>query len=249
MDIVISSATHRSGSTLLQRIFNAREQTLIWGENGGCLIDFCKINENTKHYAAFNGQRRAFFNNNENPNKWIACMTPPKKEVEEAMIKTVKTFHDHLYAKNYAKQHDLIGYKEVRYGKRELLLLRQCYPECKVLLLIRNPVNVWKSLSPIGMKNLYGSVDDFIKVWNDRVKAYLELSKSDAGMYLVKYEDLINRKQDTLNLLKKVGHLRDKEIGKVLNKKISSTSKPIPKKQETFIRNQCDPLMKALGYS
>ena len=247
MDLVISAATHRTGSTLLQRMFNARDKTLIWGENGGCLTDFYRVFENANHYASLR-HRNAYFNNNEDPNQWIACMTPPKNEVEAAMIETVKAFHEGLYEKNYSDQHDLIGYKEVRYEKKELLLLRKCYPNCTVVLLVRNPVDVWKSLSPRGRKENYGTLRHFTKIWNQRSKDYFELSQLDPKMHLIRYEDINTRQSETLNLIKKLGHLEDEEIKIVLDKKINSSSTPLPLQTETFILERCGKFMKTLEY-
>lgn len=247
MDLVISAATHRSGSTLLQRIFNARNKTLIWGENGGCLTEFCRIHDNA-NYSAGLRHRTVYFKNGEDANKWIACMTPPKDEVENAMIETVRAFHENLYVKNYNSQHDFIGYKEVRYGKKELHLLRKCYPGCKVILLVRNPIDVWKSLSAKGWKELYGSVEAFTKKWNDHVETYWELSQSDENMFLVKYEDVDGGKKETLALLKQIGHLDDQDIQMVLAEKINSSSTSIPKDMEQFIVKECSKSMKRTGY-
>ncbi|MBD1381825.1 sulfotransferase [Metabacillus arenae] len=248
MDLVISSATHRSGSTLLQRLFNARKETLIWGENGGCLTDFCKILDNTRRHAGFK-HRKAYFNNGEDANQWIACMTPPKHEVDAVMIQTVRNFHEELYMKNYNNKHDLIGYKEVRYGKKELELLRKCYPNCTIILLVRNPIDVWKSLPNMkGLIKTYGSLKGFTRVWNVRVNSYLELCGSDPNMHFVKYEDIVTQKTGTINFIKQVGHLEDKDINPVLSKKINSTSKPLPEDKIKFIMKQCGPTMKKIGY-
>ncbi|HET7657196.1 MAG TPA: sulfotransferase [Bacillales bacterium] len=249
LDILISSATHRSGSTLLQRLFNARDKTLVWGENGGCLTYFCSAYDQTKHYARFKRQRRLFFNQDEDPNNWIACMTPPVNVVDTAMIETVKAFHEKLYVENYNKQHDFIGYKEVRYGKPELLLFRKCYPKGIVMLLVRNPLDIWKSLSPTGMKKEYGSLEDFTNIWNERVEHYLELSLSDPNMHLIRYEDLIQKQTNTIVLLKQIGQLENKDIERVLDKKISSTSKPVSRKIEQQVIKKCGRLMEKLGYS
>jgi hypothetical protein len=247
LDLVISAATHRTGSTLLQRIFNARDKTLVWGENGKCLTDFCKIYKNTKRFARFR-HRNNYFKNNEDPNQWIACMTPPQNEVKIAMIEAVRTFYDELYTKNYRDKYDFIGYKEVGHGNKELLLLRECYPDCTVILLVRNPVEVWESLSPAGRKELYGSLGHFTKVWNQRAKVYCEMSQSDANMHLMRYEDIIARQTETLNLIKKIGHIEDQVINKVLDKIINSSSSLLPLQTKEFILERCKGYMETLDY-
>src|SRR3972149_1198387 len=99
IDLIISGATHRSGSTLLQRIFNARKKTLIWGEHVGCLTDFCKTYDKIKYFSErYKRQREIYFSSGENPNYWNPNMTPDVSYLESAMINCVKTFFDTLYA-------------------------------------------------------------------------------------------------------------------------------------------------------
>lgn len=141
MDIIISSNTHRTGSTLIQRIFNAREETLIWGEHGGALSSFIDIYNKLTHFSRFSEtERQNYFGNNEDPNQWIASMTPEMDYVEQSIVNSVRVFLDSLY-KQYRDTHDTIGFKEVRYGKQELELFKRCYPEAKIVLLVRHPLD------------------------------------------------------------------------------------------------------------
>lgn len=249
MDLLISAATHRSGSTLLQRIFNARRKTLIWGENGGCLTQFYTMYENARYYSRKSKQtRNEYFKRKEDPNRWIAMMTPPQKDVNQAIMQSIRQFHERLYAGEVQATHDMIGYKEVRYGKNELELLRLCYPDCTVILLVRNPVDVWKSVSPKAKVERYGTPSQFAALWNQRVRDYVQLSKKDANMHLVRYEDIVNKDPTTLTLMKRIGHLRDQQIDRVLTHKISSSRRPISKQQELTLRRQCRKGMKTMGY-
>ncbi|MGE7610480.1 sulfotransferase [Peribacillus frigoritolerans] len=249
MDLMISSATHRSGSTLLQRIFNARKETLIWGENGGCLTDFYKVYHNALYYARHSKQHREdYFNSDEDPNHWIATMTPPEADVEHTIIQTVKNFHEGLYTEKFKSTHDLIGYKEVRYGKEELNLLRKCYPDCTIVLLVRNPVDVWKSVSRMAKAERYGTIKGFSDIWNRRAAEYKRLSSVDKKAHLVRYEDIVNRDPTTMNVIKQIGHLKDQQIHSVLKEKISSSSRPITFQQEQIITKQCNKMMRNMGY-
>lgn len=249
MDLIISSATHRSGSTLLQRIFNARKKTLIWGENGGCLTPFSKMHENAIYYAhQSKPYRDAYFQGGEDPNNWIAFMTPQAAEVERAVIQSVKAFHHQMYEDQYRPEHDIIGYKEVRYGKAELDLLRKCYPDCTVMLLVRHPVDVWRSASQNAKINRYGSVYQFANLWNRRVADYWQLAKDDPYMHFVKYEDIISRDQQTMRRIRQVGHLQQPQIKNSLANKISSSSRPITNQQQKVIQKQCHIVMQKVGY-
>ncbi|HLQ71943.1 MAG TPA: sulfotransferase [Bacillota bacterium] len=249
MDLLLASATHRSGSTLLQRMFNARKETLIWGENGGCLSAFCNIYRQALYYAEHSKDARGkYFNNGEDPNHWIATMTPPQKSVTESLIHSVKIFHERLYKGRYGETHDLIGYKEVRYGYDELTLFRICYPKAPIILLVRNPVDVWKSVSQNAKVNRYQSVKKFASMWNHRVKSFIHLSDTDSNIYLIRYEDLIRKNKATMNVIKQVGKITDDQIEKVLSVKISSSVRPIPAGQEHQIRRQCQVMSNKMGY-
>src|SRR5699024_8686155 len=154
-------------------------------ENGGCLTLFSSIHHNALYYANHSRQERAnYFNNGEDPNHWIATMTPPKENVTESLIHSVKAFHEQLYEEGYRDTHDLIGYKEVRYGEPELNLFRMCYPKSAIVLLIRHPVDVWKSVSQNAKVNRYQSVQEFSELWNLRVKSYINLSHNDNNTHL-----------------------------------------------------------------
>lgn len=249
MDLLISSATHRSGSTLIQRIFNARVKTLIWGENGGCLTDYCNIYNNALHYSeTFKDVRNSYFNEGQNPNQWIACMTPRQEVLRKAVIQSIKTLNDQLYVDEHKDTFDMIGYKEVRYGNEELELFRECYPDCPIILLIRHPVSVWKSVSPRSKKERYGSFEGFSHLWINRVEEYLELSAKDPDMHFIRYEDVIAKDPKTLNLIKTIGRLKDEQIEKVLVVKVSSSSKPIPRGVNNGIIKLCKNTMIKAGY-
>ena len=249
MDLLISSATHRSGSTLVQRLFNARKKTLIWGENGGYLTDFCKIYKNALHYSnTFSEVRESYFKDGQNPNQWLACMTPRPEVVKHAIIHSVKALDYLMYVEEHKNKFDMIGYKEVRYGKVELEWFRECYPECPVILLVRHPVSVWKSVSRRAKLERYGSIEAFCELWSKQVKEYVDLSETDPNMHLLLYEDLVSKKPAPLKLIKTIGRLTDEEIEKVLAVKISSSSKPIQTKISQRISKLCEEAMKKAGY-
>jgi hypothetical protein len=249
VDLLLSSATHRSGSTLLQRIFNARKKTLIWGENGGYLSDFCNIYKNALHYSnTFRDVRESYFKDGQNPNQWLACMTPRPEVVKHSILHAIKALDYLMYEEEYKNTFDMIGYKEVRYGKEELEWFRECYPECPVILLVRHPVSVWKSVSRRAKQERYGSIEGFCELWSKHVKDYVELAAKDPNMYLIRYEDLVAKKPETLDLIKKIGKLTDEDIVKVLSVKISSSSKPIAQKVSQRIQELCKEAMKKVSY-
>lgn len=245
MDIIISSATHRSGSTLLQRLFNARKETLIWGEQDGLLTNFFNMHRNLKHYSVnLHQQRVNYFNNGEDPNQWIACMNPEIEFVDQAIINSIKVLFDSLYEQNRGA-HDIIGFKEVRYGENELSLFRKCYPDAQIVLLVRNPIDVWRSMLGAGLGN---NVANFSKKWNKHASYYLELPQKDHNSHLIIYEKLVNKDPETLETIAKLGKLSNDEINHVLSNKIWSTPRTVSEAQRKVIIQECGEVMKKYGY-
>ncbi len=245
MDLLISAATHRSGSTLVQRIFNRRKETLIWGEQYGILTQFQRMHQLLKEYSTNHRQQREnYFRDGENPNHWIACMVPELDYVDHAVEESVKTLFATLYAQ-HKEGHDIIGFKEVRYGKEELTLFRICYPETPILLLVRNPLDVWKSMLGAGLGN---NVVPFAKKWQTNASYYLDLAKQDPAVYLVRYEDIVLKQPDATLTIAKLGKLSEEEIDSVIAKKIWSTPRTPTTADEHAIIQTCGSTMKAYGY-
>jgi hypothetical protein len=249
LDLLISSATQRSGSTLIQRIFNARKKTLIWGENGGCLTEFYRLYNNAlQNSEEYKAVRESFLNDGQDPNQWIACMTPSAERLKHTLVQTVQDFHYELYIKEYENDFDMIGCKEVRYGKDELQLFRECFPDCPIILVIRHPVDVWKSVSRRERNERYGSPDEFCNLWNTRVNDYRNLEATDSNMHFIRFEDVVDERQDVMNLFKEMGQLNDQKIKNVLDVKIKSTSKRTPPREIARINILCEQVMLEVGY-
>ncbi|MGO4373462.1 hypothetical protein AB4Z21_22395 [Paenibacillus sp. MCAF20] len=79
MNVILSAATHRSGSTLVQRILNARPQTLIWGEHLGVLSQFHAIYRKVQTLSEKGkSSRQAYFQSGENPKLLLLVRNPLK---------------------------------------------------------------------------------------------------------------------------------------------------------------------------
>ncbi|MBO8168632.1 MAG: sulfotransferase [Thermoanaerobacteraceae bacterium] len=246
MNVIISAVTHRTGSTLMQRIFNMRKKTLIWGEHYGMVNYFCEIYSAARSICSSEDSKQEhqnYFAGGENPNIWIANMNPDVGYADRAIINSVQAFFDAFYSQ-YRESHDLIGFKEVRYGEAELSLLRRCYPEVKFVLLIRNPVDVWMSMP----HNWKEDIQVFLHKWNSNTRYYLRLAKSDSKAHLFLYEDVVQQKKQTLELLAELARVTAADIKNVLSHKLFSTRSRIPEKDRQYIIEQCADNMKQLGY-
>lgn len=244
MDIILSAVTHRTGSTLVQRIFNARKETLIWGEHGGVVTEFLRIGALAEHFSIHGKEEReAYFNSGENPNTWIANMTPEVQRIHDGVVHALRAFMETMYA-DHRDTHDCLGFKEVRYGKPELELLKRCYPDAIVVLLVRHPVHIWKSETSYwsGNASLFGSI------WNERAMEYAELHDPNRGIHLVRYEDIVSRDEETLRLLSELARIPVETIGRVLEVNLNSTRTDRSDDDVDTINGICEEGMKRFHY-
>lgn len=248
MEIIISAATHRSGSTLLQRIVNSRKENLIWGEHQGIVTDFLGIYKKVRNYSLdYRKERSGYFDSGEDPNVWIATMTPDFPFVDQAVVESAKAFMNALYSQ-YRDTHDTVGFKEVHYGEQELKLLRKCFPEAEFLLVVRNPIHTWQSLL-----NCRGWYKDDVKTtaikWNQNTGGYLSFVQTDPNSHLILYENLMNKDNATLSAIEACAKVSREQILEVMSRKVGSTaSDTISDEDKNVILEICGQLMQQLGY-
>ncbi len=198
----------RSGSTLLQRYLNSSDDLLIWGEHDGFISGLSEtyyrfadhqyaqdlLVWGRKRSKLLLGQRKTLrgvdiqWTNNFTLDDW--------KTVYRDLILRLLTI-DVSPSLRW-------GFKEIRYGEREIRLLKELFPEAQFIFLVRHPMdaiasmiaawfqpeNVWKQESWRN-KTILPELQDFIsqqclrtiKVGNGILR-YL-----DEG-YLIKYEEL-----------------------------------------------------------
>jgi hypothetical protein len=244
LDLFVLSPVHRTGSTLLQRICNSRKETLLWGEHGGVLTHFATIFRSVALFAVTReSERDEYFTQGENPNLWIANMCPELECVQQAIVNSARSLLSTLYGR-YRKTHDILGFKEVQYGRAELGLLRCCYPKAQFLLLLRNPLNAWKSTP----RNWYPSLEHWTKKYNDGVSGYLDFAANDANCHVLRYEDLIKLESKVMAVLADVARLSPETVAMVLAHKIGSSSGLLSDSDRDLILATCREPMERLGY-
>jgi hypothetical protein len=246
LDLLVLSPVHRTGSTLLQRICNARKGTLIWGEHGGVLTQFASIFFNAALFSlSGETEREEYFDKGENPNLWTANMCPELECVQEATISSARTLLNTLYGR-YRKNHDVLGFKEVQYGRAELELLRRCYPKAQILLLLRHPLNTWRSTP----KDWYPSLENWVTKYNEGVLGYLDFAKRDANCHVLRYEALIRQERKVMAVLSDVARVSPELVGMVLAHKIGSNARSgfVSSSDRDIILATCREPMDRLGY-
>jgi hypothetical protein len=244
IQLVVLSPVPRSGSTLLQRICNARKGTLIWGEHNEILSHFTRMDRNAQCFDAVGRkQREDFFGSGEDPNLWTANLCPDPECFQRAVVRSARTLLNTLYSQ-YCPSHDIIGFKEVRYGLAEVELLRKCYPAAKMLLLVRHPCNTWNSTP----RDWYPHLDEWIALWNKNAQAFLFLDASDANCHLIRYEDLVKRDPAALQIISDTARITNAQIAEVLACKLGSRHRGVSDAERQTINERCQEVMAMLGY-
>lgn len=180
VDIAIFSATQRSGSTLLQRLFNASPRNLVWGENGRVLNHFLMMHRESIRYGQSMAAARSYFFTHERPADLnISCMSPDETVVWQATLSAVQNFFASMYPPSPGMR---IGFKEVMHPPAAVDLFRLSFPNALVVFLARHPISSWHSVPP----DWDVSLDQFIAIWKDCVIGYPERGR------LFWYEELLD---------------------------------------------------------
>jgi hypothetical protein len=244
LDLLVLSPVHRTGSTLLQRICNSRKGTLIWGEHGGVLKLFASIFRNAALFSmAGEMERKEYFAQDENPNLWIANMCPELECVQQAVVNSARTLINTLYGR-YRKDHDILGFKEVQYRRAELELLRRCYPRAHFLLLVRNPLDAWRSTPT----DWYSSLEDWIATYNDGVLGYHAFARNDANCHILRYEDLVRQDGKVMAVIAEVAKVPREQAATVLAHKIGGHRSSLSDRDRDVILRDCRESMQMLDY-
>ena len=116
--------THRSGTTLLQRIINSSEDTLIWGEHGGFLSQVAEaylLNFEDKTILHNIPQQNKPFDTPQakikklkNSKLWPAwCNWYSQKEVQNIF----RSFIENFFNPSNGQKNISWGFKEIKYGQ------------------------------------------------------------------------------------------------------------------------------------
>ena len=195
--IFLLSAGWRSGSTMLQRLLMSDPGVLIWGEP----YDECGLIQAMADSAkAFRPgwPPKDYFYDGTPPDQltgeWIANLFPGLEDWRRGQRALFDTMFAQPARRAGAKRW---GIKEVRLTSEHALYLRWLYPRAKFLLLIRNPLDAWRSYRSYGA-SWYDTFPDrpvftpahFGRHWQTLTAGFLRDAEA-LDAILVKYEDLV----------------------------------------------------------
>ena len=188
--LLIAASMHRSGSTLLQRYVTASTETFVWGENGFLVQSLRRAHESwpqRTHDAR--GYDRVMVDPTVVERAFMPNLSPPLDRVTEAVRGAVIRIYGELPAGFTAW-----GWKDVGYGRGDIDFVRELFPDLDVVLLVRNPWCVARSIRRKGWidrRGYFEGMEEVARTWAERTAHYRELaSVDDPNVLLLRYEHL-----------------------------------------------------------
>ncbi len=192
--LLVLAAGQRCGSTLIQRLLCSHPRVRIWGEHLGQVRQLLTAGQRLRRWTESNGMAGRNELAANGYHGFIANLTPERGDVDDACV----SFIDTLFAKPAREAgRPIWGFKEVRYGLPDVLVLRELFPQLRVVQLVRDPRDVLRSLDEWERSPGWSRVDT-----EQSLRNWLSVAGSFVGSgtdpYLrsfilpVRYEDLIH---------------------------------------------------------
>lgn len=188
--LVLAASSPRSGSTLLQRYITAATDVFMWGENGRLIPSLRRaFDEWPQESHNVREHREAMADPSVVERKYVPNLAPPPERLLDALRDTVAGIYRHR-PDGYRQW----GWKAVDYGRRELEFVRTLFPDIDIVLLVRNPWDVARSIRRKGWIDKRGYFEDVEQVathWMERSACFAELAAIDEEhVHLVRYDTL-----------------------------------------------------------
>jgi len=255
--IFVLSTGLRTGSTLLQRVLVTDPRLLLWGEPFGDMALISRFAEMLCSASKFSMSQEHCIRDNFDPllmsTSWIANLYPPGDDFRLAL----RSFFDRWLAEP-ARQRGFArwGFKEVRLGAAEAILLSWLYPRARFLFLSRHPYDSYRSLSDAGWHHVYDRFPDiridsaagFGRHWNRLAASWSELPAGFPG-WRIKYEDLVGGRTDFRELESWLGVKIEEKVALRAPVGHTSVRHRLAWHERLLIAHEAAHGMQALGYS
>jgi hypothetical protein len=189
--LLVLAAGQRCGSTLIQRLLSSHPQVLIWGEHAGQLRQLLAIGDRLRAWTSDFGDPGRLGFARSGYQSFMANMTPEADRIDQATT----AYLEQLFARPaHELGRPIWGFKEVRYGLVEATALRQLFPDCRVVHIVRDPRDVLRSLDVWDRAGGWPRSDTELVVadWK-RVAASFWTAEVEPEPWVlrVRYEDLV----------------------------------------------------------
>ncbi len=184
----------RCGSTLLQRLISSSGEVFIWGENHALIAHLDKIHVNVSKWSSLIENQSVNFKKRK-LKAWIANLNPnfPEGLTTASSAYLLYYYHFDTLSLGYKRW----GFKEVRLDSSHANFLLTCFPNARIVFLIRDLKDVLASNAANDWYPSIGSAEGVAKVWMHNVSSFLNVD--DYRILTIKYEDLV---ADTKSLCK-----------------------------------------------
>lgn len=186
--VFVLGGGQRCGSTLIQRLLIASGHIWCWGEHGGLIRQLADADYKMRRWklGADRDQLAAF---DQGRSIWIPNMTPALPWWETSLRSFIVQW---LGAGAARRGYRRWGFKEVRYSADELAWLRELFPECQVVVIVRNPEDCLRSVKAQDWyAPEWGGAPQFLAEWARLTESlWTACDQYDRCMRL-RYEDVI----------------------------------------------------------
>lgn len=193
MPLLVLAAGQRCGSTLVQRLLCSHPGVMIWGEHAGQLRPILAAVERLRFWADNDAPIARDELAASGYQGFIANLTPERPCIDDACRAFIETM---FATPAFALGKPIWGFKEVRYGLSDALLLHALFPRLRVIQIVRDPRDVLRSLEdweghPGWTRR---KTETALRHWLTVAASFIG-SDADAGLrnwvLTVRYEDLI----------------------------------------------------------
>jgi hypothetical protein len=254
--IFVLSNGGRAGSTLLQRILITDPRLLIWGEPQGEMALVSRLAEMVSDLEQplklLTWKNQVDANSPALAQSWIATLYPSITYFRAAL----RGIFDQWLGKP-ARERGYMrwGFKEVRLGATEAMLLHWLYPNAKFVITCRHPYDSYKSFVGNRWVLYYryprirvDSAVAFAHHWDRLATSWYELP-ADFPCFRMKYEDLVHGKVDFRKLESWLGIEIKEDVALSAPVGGSRQRGRVTWYERMIIAHEAEAGMRALGYS
>jgi Sulfotransferase family len=255
--IFLLSTGWRAGSTLLQRVLVTDPRLLLWGEPLGEMTIVSRLAEMIS--GSISARNLMLWKEQQDPSStalstsWVANLYPTSSDFRSGVR---SLFNQWLREPALQRGFARWGFKDVRLGATEAILLHWLYPKAKFVIISRHPYDSYRSLADSGWGQVYDrypdvSVDSavsFARHWNRLAVSWSHLGPEFPLIHM-KYEDLIAGKVDFRSLESWLGIEIRESVA--LSASVGGTAKRarLSWYERLIVAREASEGMLALGYS
>jgi hypothetical protein len=255
--IFLLSTGGRAGSTLLQRILVTDSRVLLWGEPLSQMGLISRITEavsgsvDPHHMQQWRNSDKA--SSSSLPTSWINILFPPGDDFRSALR---SLFDRWLGEPARELGYTRWGFKEVRLGAAEAILLQWLYPNAKFIILSRHPYDCYRSLVDSNWhvcwdrytNTVMNSAVSFARIWNQMAVSWSQLPAGFPCVF-IRYEDVVSGNFDFRKLESWLGIEIKEKVA--LSVSVGGTTKRsrLSWCERLIIDREATAGMHALGYS